>query len=205
MLLIFDLDGTLFQAKPVVLLAVTRLFKKLDAPLPSEGAILKNAGRGAVKMLLGVLPDGISASAVMPLYYQQMRAAILESGELFPGVKEALAMLSSDGHELVICSNSPMIYIELVLKHTGISGYFSRCYSTEGYASKAARVKDILPHGMPAAVIGDTHGDVSAAHDNNLPAIAASYGYGNKGMLAAADYFAAEPLEIADCVRALMA
>jgi len=94
MLLIFDLDGTLFQAKPVVLLAVRRLLYQLGVPEPDESAILKNAGRGAIDMLIGVLPEGIEPAAVMPDYYKQMRAAILERGALFDGVRNTLETAS---------------------------------------------------------------------------------------------------------------
>ena len=203
MLLIFDLDGTLFQAKPVVLLAVRRLFEELGLPVPDEGAVLKNAGRGAAAMLAAVLPEGVEASAAMPLFYKQLRSAILERGELYAGAKETVRKLYDEGHKLAICSNSPMIYIELVMKHTGIGEFFALCLSAEGHPSKAVQIGKLLKPGETAIVIGDTHGDLSAAHENGLKAIAAAYGYGNKDLLKSADYTAHTPEEILDCVRRL--
>ena len=166
MLLIFDLDGTLFQAKPVV--------------------------------------RRVGLDASQPEYSELLRSAIRECGELFPDVREMLAQLRDAGHELVICSKSPMEYIEIVLEHTKIAEFFTRHYSSERYTSKAEIVREIIALGnYNAAVIGDTHGDISAARENGLPSIAAVYGYGNKSMLGQADYFASTPLEIAKCVSDL--
>jgi len=97
-----------------------------------------------------------------------------------------------------------MEYIELVLKHTGIAEFFMRYYSSEGYVSKTELVREITTPDVPAVVIGDTHGDISAASENGLPSIAALYGYGNKSMLERADYFANIPEEIVECVSVLL-
>ena len=163
MLLIFDLDGTLFQAKPVV----------------------ERAG----------LDTGI------PGYRERLLKAICEHGALFPGVHKLLGNLHSAGFKLVICSKSPMEYIGLVVEQMGISRFFEGYYSAEGYSSKADLVKEIISPGIPAAVIGDTHGDITAAIENGLPSIAAMYGYGNKSLLKDADYFVDSPEEIAECLK----
>jgi len=155
MLLIFDLDGTLFEAKPVV----------------------KKAGQ----------------DTAVPGYAESLAVAIRECGRLFPGVYEMLEKLYNDGYQLVICSKSPMEYIEQVLRHMGISGFFVSVYSSSGYTSKAKLVKEIVTPEIPCIVIGDTHGDISAAKENGLFSIAAMYGYGNKAMLCGADFFAESP------------
>ncbi|MCL2366629.1 MAG: HAD hydrolase-like protein [Oscillospiraceae bacterium] len=162
MLLIFDLDGTLFQAKPVVQ-HIGADISELDDP-------------------------------------NRLYTAIRKHGRLFPGVQEMLMQLHDAGHELVICSKSPMKYIELVLEHTGIDHFFTQRYSSAHYTSKTKLVQEMITPSCPAVVIGDTHGDISAAKENGLLAIAAMYGYGNKSMLTHADYFASTPEEIAACI-----
>ena len=166
MLLIFDLDGTLFRAKPVVQRAGT------DASLPG--------------------------------YPRSLREAIRECGELFPGVREMVAQLHGAGHELVVCSMSSPEYIGLVLEMTGIARFFTRYYSSVDYPSKADVVRELITPGEPAVVIGDTHGDITAASENGLPSIAAMYGYGNKSMLAHADSFAGAPEDIVECVAKML-
>jgi len=210
MLLIFDLDGTLFQAKPVCLRADYNLLNEWGVPAPDEATLLKNAGRGVGPLLRSILPDGADISAARARYIELVREEILVCGELYPGAREAVRQLADEGHELVICSNSPGEYIKTVLEHTGIAGAFARYCSSEGHPSKAGRVRGIVARSeqqggkTPAAVIGDTHGDIEAAHANGLIAIAAMYGYGNKAMLAAADYFAGTPEEIVSCVHSYL-
>ena len=200
MLLIFDLDGTLFQAKPVCLQADLRLLSEMNVPAPDENTLLKNAGQGLDTLLRSILPGGTDFAAARSRYTELMREEISERGELFPGVREAVMQLHSEGHKLVICSNSPEEYIITVLEHTGIAGFFSQYHSAEGYPSKAELIRELITEminpGDSAIVIGDTHGDVEAAHANGLPAIAVAYGYGNKNMLSAAEYLADMPEDI---------
>ena len=152
MLLIFDLDGTLFQAKQVVLLAVQRLFGELGIQCPDDYAILKNAGRGAYEMLFSVLPESIALDYVMPLYVKHMRSAIEQVGELFPGVRDVLEQLHAEGHTLALCSKSPNIYIEAVLAQTGITCLFARCCSSEAHPSKASAIRELLGQGDGSTV-----------------------------------------------------
>ena len=220
MLLIFDLDGTLFQAKPVVLSAVLRLFGELDIPVPDEGALMKSAGQMLDAFLRETMPCNANLAKSRELYLALSREEILARGELYPGIREALEHLCADGHELAVCSNSPIEYIQTVLEHTGIAGLFKSYCSTEIYPSKADALRDMAnreqrsatgasppakrrdrPSAPAAIVIGDTHGDIEAAHENGLTAIAAMYGYGNKDLLADAEHFADSPEEIIRCIR----
>ena len=194
MLVIFDLDGTLFQAKPVIMCAITQLMRELGLPAPDAADLQKSAPQGALSMLKHILGD--DADAHLPLYKALLRETITDTGELFPGVRESLERLKGEGHELIICSNSPEEYIALVLESTGIAKFISRYYSAGTYPSKAKLISELIKPGVHAVVVGDTHGDVEAAHSNGLPAIAAMYGYGNKQMLAKADAFAYSADEI---------
>jgi len=163
MLIIFDLDGTIFQAKPI--------FMRV----------------------------GLDTSA--PDYEKLLEAAIQDYGELFPCAENVLKALHDMGHELIICSKSPMKYIELVLRATRINSFFSDYFSSSGYASKSELVREIVESKTRnAIVVGDTHGDITAASENGLPSIAAMYGYGNKKMLSNANYFANTPEEILGCL-----
>ena len=203
MLIIFDLDGTLFQAKPVILLTVRRLLHELCVPVPEELLVLQNAPKGALPMLEALI--GEDAGSSLARYEQIMHDVILETGELFPGIPGVMERLAQDGHELAVCSNSPEAYISLVLEHTGIAKWVTGYYSSETYPTKAALIGALIcethARNIPAVVVGDTHGDVEAAHANGLPVIAAMYGYGNAEMLSSADGFARSPGEIITALR----
>ena len=188
MLIIFDLDGTLFQAKPIAEL-IGRDFSSFES-------------------------------------LERLTAALKKCGKLFPGVYEMLSQLRKAGHNMVICSKSQSVYVDLVLEQMGIAEFFTDRFSTDGESSKVGLVKEIIytilagetdfvggtccvrdvdltvnsdltREGVEGAVvIGDTHWDISSAKENGLSSIAAMYGYGNKSMLSDADYFADSPSEI---------
>ena len=162
MILIFDLDGTLFQAKPVFSLA-------------GEGADFSS---------------------------ERLLDSVAAAGELFPGAFEAVQSLHATGYRMYICSQSPAAYIAKVLEHTGIARFFEDYKSSEGYDSKTEPIRE-LAQGDPAIVIGDTHGDITAARENGMKSIAAMYGYGNKDLLTPADAFAESPEDIMSCVEAI--
>ena len=261
MLLIFDLDGTLFQAKSVVLHADRSLLNEMGLPAPDEETLLKKASRGVDGLLRNLLPDGTDMIYARARYIELVKEAILEYGALFPGAREAVERLALEGYELAVCSDSPIEYIELVLRHTRIAGAFAWYKSAEGYDSKAELIRETVTNarrtqkknklsgcgmspalvrlkaaqrkqktgcralsprlpatshlqlaacgpqtalvmpGVAAVVIGDTHGDIEAAHANGFTAIAALYGYGNKSMLADAEHFVNAPEEIVGCIH----
>ena len=229
MLVVFDLDGTLFQAKHVVLLAVRRLLGELGIAETAEDQMLRNAGHGPEAMLRDILGEDAVTDATLARYDALLHGAIIERGELFPGVPEMLRRLAEDGHELVVCSNSPADYVGLVLERTGVARWIAMhcsatpsspksdlirgmiertkrcCWQrfTEERGLSAAGGSALQRREIPAVVVGDTHGDVEAAHRNGIPAIAVTYGYGNTHLLAAADYTVHSAAEIAMTIHRL--
>ena len=216
MLLIFDLDGTLFMAKSVYINVARMFYSEMGVPAPDDETLLRYAGRSLEEFFQKALRDGADIGAARLRYLELMRGEIAARGELFPGAYDAVARLARDGHVIEVCSNSPEEYIRMVLEHTALTPFVSRYYSAEQRESKAELIQEMLGQpgqlgqlgqlepvgpGANAIVIGDTHGDVEAAHKNGLPAIAAAYGYGNKSMLAPAEYIADSPDEIVDCVN----
>jgi len=203
MLLIFDLDGTLFEAKDVVFKADHALLEDLGLPPMNDEELARAVGRGIYDFLRTILPAGFDIEAARSRYLEIVNDIIKDCGTLFPGAAEALASLNEDGHEIVICTNSPEEYTKTVLEHTGVMALVARFVCAEDYGTKAAAVYSLLKPGINAVMIGDTHGDLEAARANNMPTVAAMYGYGNKSMLADADFFAASPEEIVSCIRLL--
>jgi phosphoglycolate phosphatase-like HAD superfamily hydrolase len=68
---------------------------------------------------------------------QREIAAVRERSRLFDGVMEVLATLANDGNEMVICGMGSKEYIEAVLDHCGISGYFKAVYHRVDGLTKA--------------------------------------------------------------------
>jgi phosphoglycolate phosphatase len=209
MLLIFDLDGTLYQTKYSVIFAVNALFDELNLPRPEVLDVLQHIGKTSEQFLRSLLPSKLDPVAIALRFQELEREAVVKTGILYPDVPELLRRLKSCGHTLCICSNGSLEYIELVLESKGIRQYFSRLYSAKFHASKALLVREIIKSGDCAAIgncavmIGDTSSDINAALKNKLPSAAALYGYGDKSILRKATLTAKSPEEISSCVARL--
>lgn len=188
MIIIFDLDGTLFQTALCDIAAVNHLFDELAIEKVDDTAITYNIGKKTFEFLTNILPAHIKQQDVYDRFRELEQKEVRENGILFPGVIELFEELVSKGHTLIICSNGSSEYIELVLKKTGITKYFSNIYSAKEANNKGEVIRKILDNNSPAVVIGDTLSDIEAAAENNIPSIAAMYGYGNINELGAATY-----------------
>jgi phosphoglycolate phosphatase len=203
MLLLFDLDGTLYQTKYSIIHAVNSLFDELGQPHPDVLAILKHVGKTSVDFFRAILPAQFSPKEASERFRDLEFDAVKKIGILYPGVPQLLERLKSDGHTLCVCSNGSLEYIGLVLETTGIRQYFSRLYSAKFHESKAQMVREIVQPGERAVMIGDTSSDINAALKNNLPSVAALYGYGDRKTLKKATLAAESAEEIKACVTRL--
>ncbi len=181
MLLIFDLDGTLFRTADGVVRAVNRLRAEMGLVSLPEPKILENIGKKTPLFLNAVLKDlpeeQIRNSRER---YRELEHEEINRGGLFSGIYEMLERLSHK-NQLCICSNGSLDYLHRVLSKTKVEHFFSAIQTASIFCSKAEAVKELLNKGEDAVVIGDTLEDWEAAEKNELPFVWAAYGYG-KGL-----------------------
>lgn len=199
--LLFDLDGTLFQARETALAAVKAVFGALRRDCPDDDWIVSNIGRPTEVFIRNVFPGDVPPDMVRDRMHRYERQAVLESGQFFLGIPETLRQLRDAGHRLFVVSNGSPEYIGLVLEATGIGEYIEGRYSAGRHDSKAAFVAELLPEEAQAVFIGDSYDDIDAGVQNRIPSIAALYGYGDKARLGEATFAAAAPEDIAAYVH----
>ena len=135
-------------------------------------------------------------------------ALISQAGELYPGVREALAELRASVGQMALCSNGRHAYVSRVLAVHSLEPFFAVVRHRESARdNKLSMVRELLGRlkSRPALVIGDRSDDIAAAHWNGLRAIAATYGYGTAEELQAADAVAHSPSDLPGLVRRLLA
>ena len=208
-LLIFDVDGTLFQTHLVTVPAVQQSFQRHGLPIPPDREICDLFGRSGGEFrawLRSLCPEQTVGELGRDIgrIEQEM---VHERGRLFPRAREVLTTLRSSAAQMAVCSNGSRAYVEAVLLSQGIDGLFDavRCRQSDR-DSKPLMVAELLDEldARPAIVIGDRDDDVEAAHENGLRAVAATYGYGSEEELASADAEAASALELPDLVATLL-
>jgi len=196
-LLIFDLDGTLFQTHAVSLPAVQEVFRSFDLPVPPAEKILSFFGRPGTEWqpwLRSQCPPERADALVAAVDRREMEM-IAERGQLYPGAREALEALREMVAQMAICTNGPHDYVETVLQSQSVAAFFDVVrYRRPDDQGKPQMVAELLERvvARPALVIGDRWDDIIAAHENGLRAIGAGYGYGSLEELGEADALAHE-------------
>jgi len=184
MLIIFDLDGTLYKTETSVVPAVRKALQEIHAPIPEEDEIKAFIGRPMDEFCYTLLGDrdGHRFQRFRDAVRLYEREEICRNPQPYPGIITVLEHLAQDGHELAICSNASVEYIQLVLDRCHITKYFTHIKGREDHQSKADRVADLLETLLPSegVVIGDTFEDVEAAKAHHLPSIVVQWGYGHQ-------------------------
>lgn len=203
MKLYFDLDGTLFQTEITVLAAARAFFDELRLQYPGDEEILTHVGRPMKVFMRNIMGVSAVTDEDMRHFRSIEHAIVRQQGKLFDGVKTMLTSLKKDGHATYVCSNGGPEYIELVLSSTGIRECFDDIYTAREYPSKAEKVREVLRGDTNAVFIGDTGDDRLAARQNDIPFIAALYGYGGDAVKDENAYNAGAPEDICAIVKKL--
>jgi phosphoglycolate phosphatase len=208
-LVIFDVDGTLFQTQGVTVPAVQQAFAAYGLPYPSSELICSFFGLPAEyyeSWLAEQCSPDLAEDLVEYTNALELRL-IVEKGKLYLGALETLYSLKDRGYALAICSNGPEKYVETFVNAHCPGGLFSAVYARgTSYADKTEMVGDLLKSVGPDrfAFIGDRRDDIEAAHKHNGFGIAAVYGFGNPDEWCDADACIRSIREAPDCVHRLI-
>ncbi len=198
-LVIFDLDGTLYQTELVSIAATKKAFNDMNLSIPDEEVVMKHFGEMTENFCKSIYPAGSCSEweKLAKLIGNYEKTLIPELGKLYEGIEVILEELYERNYKIAICSNGSLEYINLVLTSTGIKKYFSVIKSNKNIKSKEKIIKDLLAYFNTnrAIVIGDTVYDVQAGQDNKLSCIQALYGYGKKDHISSC-YIANDSKEI---------
>lgn len=207
-LVIFDVDGTLFQTDHVTVPAVQRTYAAYGLPVPDRRTILGFFGKSVASYeawLAEQCPPEKAKEIVDATNALELQL-IGDEGKLYPGVLETLTQLSDTGYALAICSNGPQSYVDEVLDRHNLRPFFPIVYARDSrYSGKEEMVGLILDAVTPGrfVVVGDRHDDIDAAHVWKGVGIAATYGYGNEEEWKNADARLASIEELPNCLAAL--
>jgi phosphoglycolate phosphatase len=184
--LIFDLDGTLWDASASCAMAWN---KALENKGVKDFVITQQLAHS----FAGKQMDDIFSRyfTFLPVeQYNDMATAYAKEekfhmknfgGQLYPDVKEQLQLLS-EKYPLFIVSNCLTGYIENFLDQHRLGNLFAdyECIGVTG-KPKAENIEMIISRNelRNAVYIGDTMGDFEAAKKNQLPFIYAEYGFGD--------------------------
>lgn len=183
--IIFDLDGTLWDSRGVVVQAWNDVIKKYDG-------IDKVLTKEDLKRTMGLQMDEIG-EILFPEESKEVRDDILNQcgivenswikkhgGNLYPQLENTLQALTKK-YQLFIVSNCQEGYIESFYQYHKLGGYFiDEENPGRTGLSKGENIQLVIERNQLSAPIyvGDTQGDKDAAAFADIPFIYASYGFG---------------------------
>ena len=215
--LIFDMDGTLLDARDAVIDAVGEgldaTYQHFDLPVPRRdrrriaaaiGLPTPDFYREACD--LDTVPEEIQDRFIGEFEVRSTRSelAALQRGEtdLYAGAEEALSELAARGHPLSLISNANAPYFEAVVAVHRLRRFFSETLSLELAMrrrlarSKAGIVRHIADRFPGSVVIGDRVHDIEAGRRAGARTVGCLYGFGAPEEFARADWTIRDPREL---------
>jgi len=183
--LIFDMDGTLWDAVDTYAESWNLIFQKLDIPRTiKRDELLHVIGMEGKKLTRVLLPE-FDDEKGMEVYYavNQVRREILPTsgGIMYKGVKDGLQQLASK-YKLFVLSNCAVGIIPLFLTWADINEFItdSMAYGTNQMPKNYNMRLLMDKHHLQSPVyIGDTNGDAEQTRLAGIPFTFVSYGFGN--------------------------
>ncbi len=204
--LMFDLDGTITESGPGIMNAAAIALKHFGIEEKDPERLSLFVGPPLDVSFMGRYgmseEDSLEAIRVFREYYNV--TGIFENS-VYSGIVPMLKDLRERGYITAIASSKPQVMVKIVLDHFGITDLFDTFVGCEldGRRSKKSEVIEEVLRQFQAMdpdyskdkviMVGDRCYDIIGAHEQSLPCIGVSYGYGSRQELeeAGAEHIAA--------------
>ena len=192
-IVLFDLDGTLFESGEGILNTVRETLARFRWPVPEPDQLRRFIGPAnhySYEFVAG-MPHQLAQEAAA--YH---RAAYRDGGwracRLYPGVRELLRELRAAGAKTAVASTKPRPALESMLNAFGLAPLFDAVAAGEADGTRGEKPYLIACAlegcgAQPcdrAVMVGDTRFDAAGARDSALPFIGVLYGYGTREEMA---------------------
>ena len=183
---LFDLDGTLWDAVPVIFRVIQDLFREYSS-VPAADTTLDDVydymGLQTWDIMKLCFPgaEDVVVQQIMDDYCSRLHPYLKRGGAvLYDGVEETLRTLSGQ-YRLFLVSNCDAEYLEGFWELFHLKSYFSGWICAGGTGRpKDENIRIVQKqYGLQHPVyVGDTNKDREAAEKTGIPFIYAAYGFG---------------------------
>lgn len=190
-MILIDVDGTLVDSVPDLAYCVDEMMKQLDMPTRGEAAVRTWVGNGVERLvrraLIGRLdgePDEALFARAYPIFLELYTENTSKRSALYPGVREGLDYLKSQGYRLGCVTNKVAQFTLPLLKDLGLHDDFESIVCGDTLPKKkpdplpllhSAEMLDVAPE--ESLMLGDSVSDVKAARAAGFQIVCMSYGY----------------------------
>jgi len=199
--ILFDLDGTLVDTAPDLMLAHNHVMKKFGYPTKSSEDIRNLVGKGAgaligrsiwgqAKQEFSKVSDEKIKAEMIKEFINFYGKNILNESTLINGVKKFLIWCKKENISMAVCTNKTEHLAVDLLKKIGIYDYFEYVagHNTFEYCKPDPRhlttIIEILDGDIKKTImIGDSETDANAAKAAEIPVILLENGYTEKNTI----------------------
>jgi phosphoglycolate phosphatase len=205
--ILFDLDGTLTDAKPGIIRCIQYALSELGYAPPHPETLHWCLGpplHNSFAQLLQTSDNTVIQQALF-FYRQQYVASGMFENTLYPQIPETLKALRARGYSTFVATSKPQVYATEIIEHFNLASLFDCVYGSELDGRRSEKA-DLIHHILqieqlsPEAtvMVGDREHDIIGAKHNQVAAIGVTYGYGTLQELQTqgANWIVAAPGEI---------
>lgn len=182
--ILFDLDGTLTDSGEGIINCAVFALEHFGLPVPSREEMRVFVGPPLHETFVKFGVPADQAEEAVRVY----RTRYLPIGKFentpYPGVRELLEKLCSDGHRLYVATSKPETTSVEILEHFDLAKYFTRICGASMDLSRNSKA-DVIAYllaqcgdAQNAVMVGDTAFDVIGAAAHGISTIGVSWGYG---------------------------
>lgn len=183
--ILFDLDGTLTDSGEGIINCVIYALERFGLPIPAREELRYFVGPPLHESFTkqGVPAD--RAEEAVAVYRERYVPTGMFENTPYPGVRELLETLVSQGHTLYVASSKPEWMCVEILKHFDLDKYFTQICGATMDTSRTnkeaviAYLLDLNGRSDNTVMVGDTKFDVIGAKFHGIPTIGVSWGYGS--------------------------
>ncbi len=188
-LVVFDCDGTLVDSQHMIVEAMTRAFEQSRLAPPPRHDVLSVVGLSLAEAIGRLTPRG-GPDEILDLCeryksaFGELRRAPEHVEPLYPGVREALQMLSSQADVMIgMATGKSRRGVHAVLEREKLSHHFATIQTADTNPSKPdpamllAAMSDTGGAATRTLMVGDTTYDIDMARAAGARAVGVAWGY----------------------------
>ena len=203
-----DLDGTLSDSARPITASIAHALDRSGVAVPEVDTLRRYVGPPLSDTFahLGVA-DVETALAAYRAHYH----AIMFDAPVFDGVFAALDVLKAQNRRLYLMTAKPRAYAIKITAHLGLAEYLTAEYGPE-LDGTGTRKSDLLARALAetgeeagqSVMVGDRAHDLQAGQANDMPVIAALWGYGSDAEMQGANRALHHPADLSGAVTDLI-
>ena len=183
--LVFDLDGTISDPSDGIVRSVNFALESLDYETVPEEEIRPLIGPSLPALFRRVANED-SEERIMNLvdkFRERYGSVGYSENELYKDIPDVLVKLSSDGHQLGVCTGKRVDFAIRILDMFGLRELFDFVSGGDVDINKQMQLAMLISDGLSpacAVLIGDRATDVYAARSHGIASTGVLWGFGDR-------------------------